>query len=290
MTPSWFTKLPLTHITNVSPVGGGDVNLAYRIDTSEKCYFLLVQPHRHKDFYTSEIAGLEAFKAADILAPQVIASGEIEHNAYLLLNYLPRGAGKQEELGALVARLHHRINSAGTFGFQTNYTGAAITFDNAWCRSWSELFVSRRLDVLAAALIENGAWSAEQESQYQHVRRIIVDALSVHKSTPSLLHGDLWGGNYMFLDNGLPALIDPAVMYGDREFDIGITTVFGGFSDAFYQSYQQAFPLDTGYETRLLYYRLYYLMLHLHKFGNTYASSVSHTMADIVAGRYYTLS
>lgn len=289
MIPSWFGKLPIDTIAHISPVGGGDVNLAYRIDTVKQAYFLLVQPHRHQEFYTSEIAGLTTFKDSGILAPRVIASGEIENNAYLLLNYLPRGEGKQKDLGALVARLHRHTSPSGRFGFNTDYTGASITFSNAWCNSWSELFVSRRLDVLATEIRQHNLWDTADITRYQQVQKIITAELTTHKSTPSLLHGDLWGGNYMFLKDGQPALIDPAVMYGDREFDIGVTTVFGGFSAEFYQSYQENYPLDSGYERRLLYYQLYYLMLHLHKFGTMYASSVSHTLNDIVDGHYNTL-
>jgi fructosamine-3-kinase len=117
---------------------------------------------------------------------------------------------------------------------------------------------------------------------YEKSRDIIVSKLAHHPSKPVLLHGDLWGGNYMFLTDGSSALIDPAAVYGDRELDIGVTTVFGGFTSEFYRAYVASYPFDEGYEKRLAFYRLYYLMVHLNKFGLSYSGSVSATLSKIV--------
>src|SRR5699024_8580483 len=106
------------------------------------------------------------------------------------------------------------------------------------------------------------------------VREVIVSALSDHTSKPSLLHGDLWGGNYMFLENGQPALFDPAPLYGDREFDLGITTVFGGFTQTFYDSYNKHYPLSKVANERVLFYRLICLRVSLMKVGIMYACSI----------------
>lgn len=279
----WLEQLPLANIRQIFEVRGGDVNQAYGLETKEGLYFLLVQANQSEAFFASEIAGLEAFKQAGIRAPEVIASGVIQGAAYLLLEFLEEGRGSQRELGELVAKLHHQHQPDGQFGFHLPHQGGAISFDNHWTDSWTELFVERRLDVLRDALVAKGRWSDAEVNQYRAVRVQIIEELGQHLSKPSLLHGDLWSGNYMFLTDGQPVLFDPSPLYGDREFDIGITTVFGGFSSEFYAAYQTAYPLKAGWEKRLKYYRLYLLMVHLDKFGKSYAASVQQEMNEILA-------
>lgn len=284
MKQSWQTQLPLNNIKSISPVSGGDVNEAFQIETTDEYYFLLVQRNRKSSFFAAEIAGLELFEEADITAPRVINSGEIEGDAYLILTYLDEGrSGSQEALGKLVAQMHSQQQTDGKFGFDLPYEGGDISFDNSWTDDWSTLFVERRLDHLKDTLVEQGLWSEDDATQYESVRAVIMEALEQHQSKPSLLHGDLWGGNYMFLTDGSPALFDPAPLYGDREFDLGITTVFGGFTEEFYDEYDKYYPLNKGVEQRLEFYRLYLLMVHLVKFGDMYAGSVKRSMKQILA-------
>lgn len=283
MKQSWQTQLPLNNIKSISPVSGGDVNEAFQIETTDEYYFLLVQRNRKSSFFAAEIAGLELFEEADITAPRVINSGEIEGDAYLILTYLDEGrSGSQEALGKLVAQMHSQQQTDGKFGFDLPYEGGDISFDNSWTDDWSTLFVERRLDHLKDTLVEQGVWSEDDATQYESVRAVIMEALEQHQSKPSLLHGDLWGGNYMFLTDGSPALFDPAPLYGDREFDLGITTVFGGFTQDFYHAYDKHYPLSNGVNERLEFYRLYLLMVHLLKFGGMYADSVARSMDKII--------
>lgn len=114
---------------------------------------------------------------------------------------------------------------------------------------------------------------------------VISEELNNHSSEPSLLHGDLWSGNYMFLDDGRPALFDPSPLYGDREFDHGATTAFGGFGQEFYEAYNDVYPLDAGAELRVEFYKLYLLLVHLVKFGDVYLGSVNSTMKQILSKR-----
>lgn len=284
MKQSWQTQLPLNNIKSISPVSGGDVNEAFKIETVERTYFLLVQRNRNASFFAAEISGLKLFEEAEVTAPRVIGSGEIEGDAYLLLTYLDEGrTGSQEALAELVAQMHSKQQVNGKFGFDLPYEGGDITFDNSWTDNWIALFVNRRLDHLKDTLVEQGAWSDDDVSQYESVRSVIVDTLKQHPSKPSLLHGDLWGGNYMFLKDGSPALFDPAPLYGDREFDLGITTVFGGFTEAFYNEYDKHYPINEDVEKRLEFYRLYLLMVHLVKFGGMYAESVKGSMKQILS-------
>ena len=283
MKKQWQSQLPLDNIQSISPVSGGDVNEAYRVETSQEPYFLLVQRQRSKAFFDAEVAGLNLFEKAGITAPIVIDSGEIDGDAYLLLSFLNEGnQGSQAELGELVAKMHQQQQPDGKFGFDLPYEGGDVSFDNDWSDSWTTIFVERRLDHLKDRLVDQGLWIEEDVQTYHKVREVIVSALSGHTSKPSLLHGDLWGGNYMFLENGQPALFDPAPLYGDREFDLGITTVFGGFTQTFYDSYNKHYPLSKGANERLEFYRLYLLMVHLLKFGSMYAGSVDRSMENIL--------
>ncbi|MDM7864455.1 fructosamine kinase family protein [Staphylococcus borealis] len=284
MKKDWQAQLPLDQISDISPVSGGDVNEAFKVTTTDDVYFLLVQRNRDKSFYAAEIAGLNAFEQAGITAPRVINSGEINGDAFLILSYLDEGtSGSQRELGQLVAKMHSQQQQDGQFGFDLPYEGGDISFDNSWSESWVEIFVERRMDHLRDELMRKGLWNAEDNKVYEQVRTVMVNELEDHHSKPSLLHGDLWGGNYMFLTDGRPALFDPAPFYGDREFDLGITTVFGGFTQAFYDEYEKHYPLGKGARKRLEFYRLYLFMVHLLKFGGMYASSVNRSMDEILA-------
>lgn len=283
MDQKWIAQLPLSDIKQVLPVAGGDVNSAYQVETAKRPYFLLVQPGRQADFYEGEIAGLRALAAADVEAPRVISNGQIDGDAYLLLNFLKQGhRGDQAQLGQLIAKMHRYYSPNHKFGFSKPYQGASMTFENKWTDTWSELFVDQRMDQLRDALVDQHLWSEKDLKKYSQVRSIIVDSLAQHHSDPSLLHGDFWGGNHMFLEDGTPALIDPSAFYGDREFDIGCSLVFGAYDQRFYSAYQKAYPLEDGYQLRLNFYSLYLLMIHLEKFGGMYASGVNNTMERII--------
>ena len=285
MKTQWQSQLPLDNIRSIVPVSGGDVNEAYRVETSQSPYFLLVQRQRSKDFFAAEVAGLNLFEKSGITAPIVIDSGEIDGDAYLLLSFLNEGTqGSQADLGSLVAKMHQQQQPDGKFGFDLPYEGGDVSFNNNWSDSWMTIFVERRLDHLKDRLVNQGLWIEDDVQTYHKVREKIVSSLRNHTSKPSLLHGDLWGGNYMFLENGQPALFDPAPLYGDREFDLGITTVFGGFTQAFYDAYNKHYPLSKGANQRLEFYRLYLLMVHLLKFGSMYAGSVDRCMEHILNG------
>ncbi|KKK32980.1 fructosamine kinase [Salinicoccus sediminis] len=284
MNQEWIEKLPVDGIRDIIPVPGGDVNDAYRVETDDDPEFLLVQPGRSEAFYAAEIAGLEAFEEAGITAPRVLGSGEFDDGAWLLLTYLEEGSGSQKDLGQMVAKMHLTYQNDGMFGFGQRHEGGDISFDNGWTDSWSELFIARRMDVLKERIVDKGLWTIKDSETYMEVRNVMTAALEEHSSEPSLLHGDLWAGNYMFLSDGRPALFDPSPLYGDREFDLGATTVFGGFSGDFYDAYEAEYPLGEGAWERIRFYRLYLLMVHLAKFGGIYKTSVHGVMQDILNG------
>lgn len=278
-----FENLPLEDVKDIRVASGGDVNQAFKIYTNDDEYFMLVQENTDEDFYKGEIAGLKLFEKIEIVAPRVIANGYEDNKAYLILSFLEEGtSGSQSDLARTVAKVHQYKSPNGKFGFDNEHRGSDTTYTNEWTDSWKEVIIDQRLDVLKDQLVEMNLWNELDVEKYEKVRNIINRTLDNHKSEASLLHGDLWGGNYMFLKDGTPALFDPSPFYGDREFDIGITTVFGGFTDEFYKEYNNIYPLSYGYEKRIEFYRLFLFMVHMVKFGRTYESSVSRAMDNIL--------
>lgn len=276
LTSAWLNQLPLPAITAAQPVSGGDINEAFRLETAEGPYFLLVQPGQPASFYTHEVAGLRALGQA-VNVPNVIATGEIEHDAYLVLEFLEIGHGSQYELGQAVARVHHV--TAKQFGFDQSNLVAKLPKNNTWQTDWTTFYLQQRLDPLVERAQQHGLWNTHRQADYTRVRQAIVTENQGRQIQPSLLHGDLWAGNYLFTQDGTPTLIDPDVLYGDREFDLAMTTIFGGFSADFYHGYQDAYPLEQGYTNRLRHYQLYYLLAHLNLFGETYGEAVDQTLA-----------
>lgn len=278
MDKNWLDQLPLNQIFQVQEISGGDVNQAYRLETDYGNIFLLRQKNMPETFYENEIMGLKEFEKHNINAPKVYSSGQIAGDAFLLMEYIEEGRGRQEDLGRLVAKMHLVKSENNLYGFDSPYIGSHLTISNDWTDSWIELFVERRLDAYVAEVRDKGLFSDKDLEAYEQARKIMVSSLTDYQASPSLLHGDLWPGNVMFNQEGKPYLFDPHVFYGDREFDLGVSTVFSGFSPDFYKGYQEIYSLEEGYQDRLAFYRLYLLLVHLNKFGYGYYSSV---MAEI---------
>ena len=167
----------------------------------------------------------------------------------------------------MLASVHR--HQADRFGWQRdNYIGSTPQ-QNGWRESWIAFWRERRLEPQIALARANG---------YRIEVPPVWRLLEGHEPAPSLLHGDLWSGNAAFLPDGAPVLFDPAVYYGDREADLAMTELFGGFPREFYSSYRKIYPLDAGYEKRKHLYNLYHLLNHLNLFGSGYLGQVERTL------------
>lgn len=274
----WFKQLPLTKITNHQPVSGGDINLAFKVIADNKPYFIKVQPNQPAKYFDHERDGLAALEQA-IKVPHPVAQGEIEGNAFLILEWIESGWGDQFKLGQAVAKLHQITNDK--FGFSTNHKTKVLVKDNHWSPNWSDFYVHQRLEPEIKAAKAKGVWNDWRNQHFEKMVAAFKRYYADHPVQPSLLHGDLWAGNFMFDDQGQPLLIDPDSVYGDREFDIAMTTIFGGFENDFYNGYQSILPLRPGLNNRLAWYQFYYLCMHLILFGESYGPSV-----DQILGRF----
>lgn len=252
-------------------VGGGCINAAWVVEGADAAYFVKTNGAAHAVMFEAEAAGLVQLRSADaIRVPTPLCYGVAGGKAYLVLEYIELGGhGSQQALGQALARLH-RV-SAPRFGWYRNNTIGSTPQINEqkddWPRFWGEMRLAPQLDRASRRGAPAGLVSA--------VERLISDAPAFFRGyspAPSLVHGDLWGGNYGFDPAGRPVLFDPAVYYGDRETDLAMTELFGGFSSAFYDAYQAAWPLDAGYRARRDLYNLYHILNHFNLFGGGYGA------------------
>jgi protein-ribulosamine 3-kinase len=249
-------------------VPGGYIHRCYRALRGGRPVFVKANEPRFADAFAAEADGLDALRRAGCRAPEAIAHGTAGRQAYLLLEWLELGErGDFAALGAMLAGLHRA--QGALYGWRRdNYIGTTPQANGA-CASWAEFWQLRRLEPQVVLARRNG-----HRLDAAPVWRL----LEGHEPAPSLLHGDLWSGNAAFLAGGAPVLFDPAVYYGDREADLAMTELFGGFPAAFYEAYNQAWPLASGYQLRKHLYNLYHLLNHLNLFGEGYLGRVRSTL------------
>lgn len=278
LTKSWLDQLPFDKVSECLPVNGGDINWAYYLRADDKEYFMKVQPNKTKKYFKHELDGLQTMNKV-VNVPRPITSGQIDNDAYLILEWLQVGNGDQYELGQEVAKLHHQTNDL--FGFYENHQTKALVKNNSWNPDWCDFYVNQRLRPEIQTAIKHGCWNDRRQKHFDRMVSQFMGYYSHHNIVPSLLHGDLWAGNFLFTNEHSPYLIDPDCIYGDREFDLAMTTIFSGFNSAFYRGYNDNYPLEPGFEDRLPWYQFYYLCMHLILFGESYGPAI-----DRILGRY----
>jgi fructosamine-3-kinase len=252
-------------IADAQPVSGGCIHRCYRATLSGRAVFLKVNDARLADAFAAEADGLAALRAAGCTAPEPISHGAAGASAFLLMEFLElESRGDFAALGRMLATLHRAEGSH--FGWaRDNYIGSTPQPNGAH-ENWAQFWRERRLGPQLALAKRKG---------YDVDAGNVAALLDGHAPAPSLLHGDLWSGNASFLAGGAPVLFDPAVYYGDREADLAMTELFGGFSREFYSAYG---ALPAGYETRKHLYNLYHLLNHLNLFGGSYLGQVNATL------------
>ena len=253
-----------------TPVHGGDINLAFSLTYRGSRYFLKVNDaSRFPNMFVAEQGGLRALSNASFRTPGVLKCGIAGDSQYLLMEWIDTGRRTPEFwkiFGRALAALHAKEQIS--FGWhEHNYVGSLAQRNDA-CDRWPEFFCQYRLLPLITMLRDSGAYTAADVMLAEKFACTIGDVFPEEK--PSLLHGDLWSGNFMVDRNDQPLLIDPAVYCGHREIDIGMTKLFGGFDEIFYNEYCNVFPLQKGWEDRLQVSQLYPLLVHAVLFGGAY--------------------
>lgn len=262
-------------VERASTVGGGDINRAFRVQTKRRSVFVKVNDEAPLRMFECEERGLAALRDAHALrVPDVLGCGAVDHTTYLILEWIdsgPPSPGFARRFGESLAELHRRSSDA--FGFeQDNFIGS-LPQPNRTTETWLEFFSEQRLGAQLAIARRKGSLSA---ATLERADRLLdrLGSLLPERSEPSLLHGDLWGGNYMIDTDGEAVLIDPAVYFGDREIELAFTELFGGFGADFYDAYNASWPLPSEYAERRDLYNLYPLLVHANLFGGGYASRV----------------
>ncbi len=269
------TASPLRRCT---PVGGGCINKASRIDLDDgRSFFLKSNPRALPRLFESEAEGLRALRQAGCLrVPEVVATGGgrdgLPH--FILMECIAAGRpgpGFYEKFGRGFAQLHQQA-LADQFGFENdNYLGSTPQ-PNQWTSDWVRFFRRHRLGHQLKMARRNGLSDPQMDRLGQRLLDRLEDWIGHPDEPPGLLHGDLWGGNYLCDDRGDPVLIDPAAYYGRGEADLAMTQLFGGFDSSFYPAYEEVHPSAPGSQDRLEIYKLYHLLNHLNLFGRSYFS------------------
>lgn len=251
-------------------VGGGCINTTEVLEGDGRRYFVKLNDAARLDMFDAELAGLtEIMHSKGVRVPQPICLGTHERQAFLVLEYLDIGhpAGTGELLGRQLAAMHRTTHAR--FGWRRNNTIGSTPQINTEGQDWVMFYREHRLHFQLKLAGEKGHGGNLLQHGEQLLEKLPVFFAS-YQPQPSLLHGDLWGGNHAVLRDGTPVIFDPAVYYGDREADVAMTELFGGFGSGFHAAYREAWPLDSGYRVRRDLYNLYHVLNHLNLFGGGY--------------------
>lgn len=267
-----------TPVRSLQKIGGQAYSVAVRVETEQGLYFAKwLCPHL-PPLFGAEVEGLVLLRRADcgLVIPQIFGLAEGDEGMVLLLEWLETTSSMEKPaaatLGRELARLHRHI-SPHNYGLEhDNYVGSTLQL-NDWHDDWPTFFAEQRLGIMAEWLELADKWPLRRARLLERLIQRLPELLA-HDPAPSLLHGDLWHGNCLALPKGQVGLIDPSTYFGDRETDLAMTRLFGGFPAAFYDAYEAEWPLDAGAAERVAIYNLYHLMNHLLLFGESYGAEI----------------
>jgi len=244
-------------------------------------YFAKTNARSELDNFAAEADGLAALSAAGARVPVPVCQGQAGEQAFLVLEHLElRGNGDYAALGRSLAKVHSIRGES--FGWRrNNYIGRTPQL-NQCSPSWSDFWCEARLGPQLDLARKNG-FGESLLKKGEQLAEAVPGLLSEHAPTASLLHGDLWSGNAGFLADGAPVLFDPAVYWGDREADLAMTELFGGFPQDFYSAYAEAAPLAPGYAVRKTLYNLYHVLNHANLFGGGYSAQAERMIERLLA-------
>lgn len=275
-------------IAVAEPVGGGCIHQAWRVCDGRQHYFVKTNAADALAMFEAEADGLAALDAAGaIRVPRKVSAGRTAQQAFLVLEHLELrdlGNAAGARLGEQLAEMHRHTGMAAdaTYGWpRDNFIGATPQ-SNQTHRTWAGFFAAERLQPQLTLAFRKGMGGPLREQGERIVERLGAFFLD-YRPLPSLLHGDLWSGNAAQLPDGTPVIFDPAVHRGDREADLAMAELFGGFPESFYAAYRATWPLDAGFETRKTLYNLYHILNHYNLFGAGYLNQAGRMIERLVA-------
>jgi len=259
-------------IKSFKRVSGGDINDCYKIKSNKGFFFLKENIHdRFPTMFETEAKGLKILREhSNFYIPNVLSYGNHENKSYLILEWIDFNSNGDWTLFGVNLALMHK-QQASQFGIDySNYIGSLVQ-DNKEYDNWSEFYINQRLIPLSNKAFDLGRIDQQDINLLEKLTKELPSIFPDEK--PSLLHGDLWSGNVAFF-NGQPSIYDPAIYYGNREMDLAMSHLFGGFPSEMYQAYQDVYPLEKDWESRIEICQLYPLLVHVILFGGHYSMAV----------------
>ena len=265
-------------LTNINMVNGGSICDAFSFQYAGRNFFCKTHADVPEDLFFIEYKSLEYLKGrSSYYIPELVGLGKSNGFIFLCMEFLTVSPEPAfwAEAGAALADLHK--NSNKQFGFDySNYMGS-VRQSNTWTEKFPVFYINNRLIPMVKICYDEGLLGKIALNKFDRFYREL-DSI-IPEENASLIHGDFWMGNLLFTDRGV-ALIDPSVSYSHREVDLAMSKLFGGFNDDFYRSYNEKFPLEKDWESRVNWYNLYPLLIHLHLFGESYKSKIEKIIAD----------
>ena len=279
----YATGQPFT-IEFLSGTSGGCINSAYIATGDNQGYFIKTNRYDAITMFEAERQALDEIAATNtIRVPVPVCTGQYNDQSWLVLEKLHlQSQGSQQQLGKQLAAMH-RV-TAPEYGWIRENTIGSTPQINTQSDSWIDFFRDRRLGYQLSLAAKNGCSRSLQKSG-ESLMEYISDFFDSYQPQASLLHGDLWGGNYAFMQTGEPVIFDPALYYGDRETDMAMTELFVGFSNTFRAAYENCWPLDSGYPIRKHLYNCYHVLNHFNLFGGGYALQAENLIHRLLSER-----
>lgn len=273
------------NIAHLTETGGGSISRAFVAEAGNEKWFVKLNDIELLDMFEAEADGLRALATCPaVRVPQVAGSGSAGQQAYLVLEYVDlhplRDGGASASAGRALAALH-RITGDGFGWGRDNFIGSTPQ-SNRVHQDWPDFFARERLLPQLERARERGGTSVLVDKG-ERLAANLCAVFADHTPEPSLLHGDLWGGNAAVGADGKLVLFDPAVYFGDREADLAMTELFGGFPAGFYAAYREAWPLAHGYPLRRTLYNLYHVLNHFNLFGGSYRQQAERMIETLLA-------
>ena len=269
------------HINNTIQISGGSINRAIKIVTEAKPLFLKWNDaNLFPGMFDAEAKGLQLLRSTNtFFIPEVIFTDTADGKSFLILEWIESGVKIKNfwnDFGLRLAKLHRHTSK--NFGLDHNNYIGSLQQSNVQHSSWINFFINERLTPQLKRAVDSGKLPDRLIKQLANLSKQLPEIIP--KEKPSLLHGDLWNGNFMTAHNGSACLVDPAVYYGHREMDLAMTKLFGGFDREFYEAYNDQFPLEKDFDSRVDIYNLYPLLVHVNLFGGGYVQQVQSILSE----------
>lgn len=270
------------NITSKQSISGGDINQAWKISDANTDYFLKTNTADKIDMFAAEAEGLEAMATTEaIRVPQPVCYGSNGDESYLVMEYLPLTGNLDRSLfGQQMAKFHQHTQT--TFGWQRENTIGSTRQINDLSDDWIDFWRDHRLGFQIQLALKHGA-STRLADKGERLMTDLTALFAGYRPVASILHGDLWSGNWGADAENNAVIFDPALYFGDHETDLAMMELFGSPGNTFFSAYNEVFRIDPGYSTRRTLYNLYHILNHFNLFRGGYAGQAEHMIDRLLA-------